>query len=653
MATIILTERQKRIALYLLDHPEFLTAHALSARFGVSEKSVRNDLSIVGAFFAESGVAVRREPSKGSLVAATATERQAISAALSQMASTALSGRQRLQIAGLTLLCRETCTYQEIADLCLVSKLTIVRDMRELESQLSQAGLLLQTRAGRGLSVSGSERQRRQYFIQLLSEGTQDLGEVLEKLRLQPFTAVASRFLQDLEAELGVVYLERFCLANAIGYCIARQTLGYLLEAQDGGQDPDEYVVEYSVILNVLCPYGVTQPEEVRFIAGLLMEAKVTTSEHSPDLSPHDPSAAAIANSILDEIRVMFQLPEQAEGKKACATLFNALYLHLKVALFRIRKNLPVKNELQEEVRLTIPLVYELTKQIVAKCEQRYGLHFAEDETAFIAMHIAAICEVNIGMRSDVDVLILCNFGLATSNVLKTRLLQMLPTCTIHGPLSTEEGLRHMDEHPPDLVISTSKLPGGRPSIVVNPLLFDEDTEKIHVAIAKKYYEKQCAFFIRAYAESVKLGETVLLKDIVPLEDIHIADRCADWEHAVYLTAEPLLKRGDLEKRYVEAIIRSVNQLGNYMILLPEIAFVHAGTNDGINRRCASILVLREPVLFGSRKQQDVRCIVLLGINDKTDDSLLKLIPIFENQVNRMALQSGELTVEMIHKMRS
>jgi len=78
---------------------------------------------------------------------------------------------------------------------------------------------------------------------------------------------------------------------------------------------------------------------------------------------------------------------------------------------------------------------------------------------------------------------------------------------------------------------------------------------------------------------------------------------------------------------------------------------VHAGVDDGIAANCTAMLLLRRPVTFGDRNPKPVCAIVIIGIKDKREDVLLKLVYIFGAQANRRLLQKGDFKMADIMSM--
>lgn len=221
------------------------------------------------------------------------------------------------------------------------------------------------------------------------------------------------------------------------------------------------------------------------------------------------------------------------------------------------------------------------------------------------------------------------------------------------GPVPVSEATAYLASHVVDLVISTVAIPNAQaPVLVVNPMLGQRDIDHIKDSLYQSSYSKLCSHFLSLYSATGASSRDIHnVSDYVCLEDIMVIDTCPSWQDAIRLAARPLVEKGFLEPRYVEAMVNAVTDFGTYMVLTPETAYVHAGIDDGIWRDCAAVLALRSPIPFGLLNQKSSRTIVVLGIRDKERSDLLYLASIFDRQENRARLRDPGLEPGVIWHM--
>lgn len=93
------------------------------------------------------------------------------------------------------------------------------------------------------------------------------------------------------------------------------------------------------------------------------------------------------------------------------------------------------------------------------------------------------------------------------------------------------------------------------------------------------------------------------------------------WEEAIKVAAEPLLKKGAIEDKYIEAMIHNVNEFGPYIVLMPKVAMPHARPEDGVKQLGISLMVTEKSVLFNEEKTANI--FFVLAANDANNHLVL------------------------------
>jgi mannitol/fructose-specific phosphotransferase system IIA component (Ntr-type) len=128
-----------------------------------------------------------------------------------------------------------------------------------------------------------------------------------------------------------------------------------------------------------------------------------------------------------------------------------------------------------------------------------------------------------------------------------------------------------------------------------------------------------------------------MLTDYITPDLIQLQVAVKDWRGAVRQGGELLQRAGICEARYVDAMIRAVEQLGPYMVLAPGLALAHARPEDGVIKVGMSIITLSTPVDFGSKENDPVKLVISFGGIDKTShigmlQELARFLMVPENQ---------------------
>lgn len=107
-----------------------------------------------------------------------------------------------------------------------------------------------------------------------------------------------------------------------------------------------------------------------------------------------------------------------------------------------------------------------------------------------------------------------------------------------------------------------------------------------------------------------------MLKDILKDSHILLNQECNNWKEAIAKSADALLASEVIEERYIDAMIKSVEEYGPYIVVGKHLALAHARPEDGVNELGISVMTLKEPVVFGNSDNDPVKIIFCLAAVD-------------------------------------
>lgn len=123
--------------------------------------------------------------------------------------------------------------------------------------------------------------------------------------------------------------------------------------------------------------------------------------------------------------------------------------------------------------------------------------------------------------------------------------------------------------------------------------------------------------------------------------NICIVESVKDWREAVKKSGEILLKNGVIEERYIDAAIKNIETLGNYIVLTDNVAMPHARPEDGVKETGLSLLVIKEGVDFSDEK---VYLVFMLASKDS--NSHIEIIKKLSNLIDDEELISKLIEVK-------
>ena len=107
-----------------------------------------------------------------------------------------------------------------------------------------------------------------------------------------------------------------------------------------------------------------------------------------------------------------------------------------------------------------------------------------------------------------------------------------------------------------------------------------------------------------------------MLQDILRDKNIILNQECEDWKEVIEQVSLPLVKEQVIEARYIDAMIKSVEEYGPYIVIGKHLALAHARPEDGVNKLGISVMTLKEPIKFGNEENDPVKIVFCLAAVD-------------------------------------
>ena len=116
---------------------------------------------------------------------------------------------------------------------------------------------------------------------------------------------------------------------------------------------------------------------------------------------------------------------------------------------------------------------------------------------------------------------------------------------------------------------------------------------------------------------------TLLASSFGP-DSLAIVETLADRTEAIRLSGHLLERSGRVGPEYVSSMLAAVEKFGPYIVIAPGIALAHGKAEDGVLQTGLSLLVIREPIVFGHELNDPVSLVV--GLAAKDHDSHIELM---------------------------
>ena len=90
------------------------------------------------------------------------------------------------------------------------------------------------------------------------------------------------------------------------------------------------------------------------------------------------------------------------------------------------------------------------------------------------------------------------------------------------------------------------------------------------------------------------------MASIIAKENMRVAVKAADWREAIRQAGSVLECAGSITSEYTENMIKAVEEMGPYIVIMPGFAIAHAAPCDAVKKEDLAMITLAEPVSFGS-----------------------------------------------------
>lgn len=567
-----------------------ITISELAKSLQVSNRTIRNDLNHMNELFKEKNAGyIKRKPGVGVWLDINKGQedkiKKIIYSKVSYIQPYSPEERQRFILTKL-LDTKKPMTMEELAKKLFVSRITILKDLNQIEKGISKYKVYILRKQNYGVEIIGEEKDIRKL-----------MGDVISKEEVQPYI---KNIIYDLEEELDFKLLDEAIdnLSQYIAISIERSKLNKTIEINEHMKNELINSIEYKIAKSIgerlEKNYEIFLPnEEILYITIHLLGSKFEIEDINYENENVD-FAKEIIELIGNILAVDLTKDEQ---------LLKGLVLHLKPTINRLKFGLNIENPLLKEVKENYPSIFGASWAASALFDEYYGVKVPEEEIGYIAIHIGAALE---RQRPKIKVIVVCSSGVGTSQLVSIRLEKALSNLEIVNVISKQE-LPSIDYNSFDLIISTVDIKNyKKPVIRVSPFVSYEDVKKI-----KKWIDINGTKKYSKSTSNIDKTSNLFKPDLIfPRLNIKTKE-----EVITYLTNE-LIKRGYVKDKYLkEALEREAitsTSIGK------GIAIPH-GNPKSVVKQAVSIGILDTPINWSGDM---VDIVFIIALRDDSKDTV-------------------------------
>ncbi|API89528.1 PTS fructose transporter subunit IIA [Marinilactibacillus sp. 15R] len=506
-----------------------------------------------------------------------------------------------------------------------VSRSTIQADLKTVKQLLEPYSLKLISRPNYGISLKGTELNRRFAISEFLFNQQKAGPSLLQMQHVSSIAEINELILNNMwsilleqinrnEIVLSDVALNNLFVHIVIAYKRIKEGYSVALVEKDLSeiQTQKEYKVATKIVEQIEQTLHVTFPAiEIAYIAIHLLGTKLI-GESNNSTTQYEQVIDPMIQKLIDQI--LLQLKKELNlSLLNDQELIMSLALHLKPAINRYKFNMNIRNPMLEDIKSHYPLAFEAGIIAALEIKKALSVEIDENEVAYIALHIGAAMEREKEKHFLKKCYIVCASGIGSS-----KLIQYKVTAEFRSEIEvvgTTE-LYRIHEIPYDnidFIISAVPIKDTLPVpiIEVNTILSHYDLSRIEHFI-KDVHSDPIAFIDEDHTylnQSLKSKQEVFNFLVDKLTPIHALP--ADYQ---------LL----LEKR--EEI--APTSYGN------NVAIPHPITPQ-TSKTFLTFCTLDQPIIWGERK---VQFICLLNVEKDSREDLQLLYDILGKIVNTPAI---------------
>ena len=122
----------------------------------------------------------------------------------------------------------------------------------------------------------------------------------------------------------------------------------------------------------------------------------------------------------------------------------------------------------------------------------------------------------------------------------------------------------------------------------------------------------------------------MLKESLIENDSIKLNQKAANWEEAIKIGTDLLVKSGAIEPRYYDNIVSKIKEMGPYIVLAPGLAMPHARQEEGVIKTAFGLTTLSEPVDFDG--EQISVLVTLAGSDSDTHmEGIMEITQIFDD----------------------
>ena len=426
----MLNIKEKDILQFLIKNKKrFVTSKELAEYLSCSDRTIRNALKLIEKTMVIQGVQLISKQGQGYQIffenqGAYQEFRQTYELEEDYTKTAVSKGDDRLVFILNKLLFEQVpVLFDDLADELYVSRSTLSHDFKKIRVMLSEYNLSIESRANKGVYVSGEERDKRRFIMHYFLE-----NQFLKTLHcyvkfnffdqtvpLEEFARIVLDECQEANLKLSDFVLQNLVVHIALS--MIRLKSGFEIKNIDCQMTDD--AIERKVAQRILSKVSqVTNQEfpvqEIDYITLHLLAKSQQCQKNQKNISEE-----CLKKSLVKTFQDLGL--DDIYNFSSDFQLIEGLITHLMTLQVRLESRITLNNPLVDEIKQNYSDIFFMTRKILANMDMFIEWSISDDEVAYVSLHFLAAMERS-KESIKFNILAICATGFGAAQMLRNRL---------------------------------------------------------------------------------------------------------------------------------------------------------------------------------------------------------------------------------------
>lgn len=531
-----------------------LNIEMLAQRFGVSERTVRNDIKDINRELKNSGL-VEINQGKCSLRVFDTRDFQNAYARIIETDDLMNSSQKRQEYVFAKLMrAMEPVLTDDIAYEMNIGRSTLISDLKKLRQTMEKYELEIVGKTSKGLALGGSELNIRKFVMENLfgsiyQNYPQDelmLGKIREAMAEKNFEESTQKMFENYMT----LMFDRFLTGHVITRMpekyynlVSRNSFSFVDELID--DISKEFYIEIPIeekIFAFLPIIGMRTPADSKNMYSIELDEKIR------------PLLQKIVEQIRQELNISIDTHEFTEK----------FMYHIMFMINRLRYNVHIDNPMFEDIHYKYPLAFKMAEIAARVIKEDAEVVVTQAEMGYLAAYFGVFLEVNTLNQKQQKIAVISDKGRVTAQLFAVQIRKVVDSSSQLDILSPSEAVSGiLDQY--DIVICTTEhiIECECPVIYIHEI-FDENELKNKLRQAK---------FCKGTDAAILDDNWYVMANILKEDTFFNLSEQEDYTSALNYMIDTLEKRGyvdaDFKERVWEKESRSSMTIDNIAFHMP------------------------------------------------------------------------------------